>query len=183
MAKSKGRKIFGILLILSYVSVPLCAQNERFLEDYLERLENAKKYTLLVAEMMPEEDFNYKATEESLSFAEHLMHIGWAMDWHSQSLMGGRAARDWETDTELKVADKTKAEMIEKIGQTFDRTIVFLQNFDLEALDAHLDYFGLERSKRQVMLLLADHITHHRAQMLVYLRLKGIKPPRYVLYQ
>nr|WP_262481137.1 DinB family protein [Algibacter pectinivorans] len=46
-----------------------------------------------------------------------------------------------------------------------------------------MDYFGADRTKRQILLLLADHITHHRGQMLVYMRLKGIKPPRYVLYQ
>lgn len=36
------------------------------------------------------------------------MHIGWAMDWHSQSLMGRREARDWNADTELKVDHKSK---------------------------------------------------------------------------
>ena len=39
---------------------------------------------------------------------EHLMHICWAMDWHSQTLLGGRKPRDWETDTELKVDLKSK---------------------------------------------------------------------------
>ena len=73
--------------------------------------------------------------------------------------------------------------MIDKIDQTFDKTIEFILNFDIKRLDERLDYFGSDRTKRQVMLLLADHITHHRGQMLVYMRLNGLKPPRYVLYQ
>ncbi len=111
------------------------------------------------------------------------MHIAWAMDWHSQSLMGGREARDWNTDTELKVDNKSKEEMIAAIDRTFDITLAFIKSFDVHKLEDRLDYFGSDRTKRQVLLLLADHITHHRGQMLVYMRLNGLKPPRYVLYQ
>ena len=172
-----------VLLVLSLISSPLLAQDHIFIKEYLERLENSKKYLILVAETMPEEKYNFKATPESMSFAENLMHIAWAMDWHSESLMGGRNARDWNTDTELKVGSKSKKEMIAAINTTFDKTIDFISKFDLNKLDERLDYFGLDRTKRQVLLLLADHITHHRAQMLVYMRLNGLKPPRYVLYQ
>jgi uncharacterized damage-inducible protein DinB len=132
---------------------------------------------------MPEEKYNFKATSESMSFAENLMHIAWAMDWHSQSLLGGREARDWDTDTELKVDTKSKEEMIAVVNNTFDETMAFIKQFEVNRLDEELDYFGLKRTKRQILLVLADHITHHRGQMLVYMRLNGLKPPRYVLYQ
>jgi len=143
--------IVTTLLMLFSCASPMLAQEEVFIEQYLERFENSREYLLLVAETMPEDKYGFKATPESMTFAENLMHIGWAMDWHSESLMGGRDARDWNTDT--------------------------------SQLDDELDYFGLKRTKRQVLLLLADHITHHRGQMLVYMRLNGLKPPRYVLFQ
>ncbi|MEX0288498.1 MAG: DinB family protein [Flavobacteriaceae bacterium] len=183
MTKNRPLFILTSLLLLSSFTPFLFAQEDDFISEYLERLENSKKYLMLVAEMMPEDQYDFKATPESLSFSENLMHIGWAMDWHSQSLMGGREARDWNTDTELKVADKSKQEMMTKIDETFDKTMTFIANFEIDRLDERLDYFGSDRTKRQVLLLLADHITHHRAQMLVYLRLNGLKPPRYVLYQ
>jgi uncharacterized damage-inducible protein DinB len=118
-----------------------------------------------------------------MSFAENLMHIAWAMDWHSQTLLGGRKARDWNTDTELKAGNKSKKEMIATIDKTFDETIKLIAEFDTTTFNDSLDYLGLNRTKRQILLLLADHITHHRGQMLVYMRLNGLKPPRYVLYQ
>ena len=179
------KRIALLVSIISFssFSLPLAAQESDFIKEYLERLENSRKYLILVAETMPEDKYGFKATPESLSFEENLMHIAWAMDWHSQSLMGGREARDWNTDSELKVDSKSKEEMITTIDRTFDLTIEFIQNFDLNNLEDRLDYFGLNRTKRQVLLLLADHITHHRAQMLVYMRLNGIKPPRYVLFQ
>ncbi|MFC4634419.1 DinB family protein [Dokdonia ponticola] len=175
--------ILSTLFLLSASTSSLIAQDHRFVEDFVERLENSKKYILLVAETMPEDSYSYKATPESLSFAENLLHIGYALDWHSQSLLGGRASREWKTDTVFKVADKSKEDMIALIDQTFDQAMQLIKEFDTAQLNDELDYFGLNRSKRQIFLLLADHITHHRAQMLVYMRLNGLVPPRYVLFQ
>lgn len=183
MRNIKQLLILTSIMILSSFGQPIFAQENDFIKEYLERLEKSKEYLILVAETMPEDKYEFKATPESMSFAENLMHISWAMDWHSQSLIGGREARDWNTDTELKVDKKTKQEMIDKIDETFNKTIEFISNFDINRLDERLDYFGADRTKRQILLLLADHITHHRGQMLVYMRLNGLKPPRYVLYQ
>ena len=177
-------KIFLILtLIISSFSTNVIAQQSDFIKDYLERLENSKQYLLLLAEEMPEDKYDFKSTPESMSFEEHLMHIGWAMDWHSQTLLGDRKPRDWETDTELKVDLKSKSEMILTIDKTFELTTKLITEFDTLKLNDRINYLGLERTKRQILLLLSDHITHHRGQMIVYLRLNGISPPRYVLHQ
>ncbi len=172
-----------VLTLIGFGMTSVFSQSTTFIPEYLERLENSRKYLLLVAETMPEEFYEFKATPDSKSFAENLMHIGWAMDWHSQSLLGGRDARNWQTDTELRVAEKSKAEMITTINSTFDETMKLIAGFEIEKLDDKLDYFGLSRTKRQILMLLADHITHHRAQMIVSMRLKGLVPPRYVLFQ
>ncbi|MEM5566817.1 DinB family protein [Psychroserpens sp. AS72] len=179
----KQSSILTTLILFSLVTSPLLAQQDKFIEDYLERFENSRAYLILVAETMPEDKYNFKATPESLSFAENLMHIGFAVDWHSQSLLGGRESRVWKTDTIYKVANKSKKEMIATINKTFDEAKTLIKQFDPKQFDDELDYFGLNRSKRQIFLLLADHITHHRGQMLVYMRLNGLVPPRYVLFQ
>jgi uncharacterized damage-inducible protein DinB len=169
-------------LLLALPETPLFAQEDTYIKEYLERLETSREYLILIAESMPEDKYDFKATVESMTFAENLMHISWAMDWHSLTLMGKRDARDWDTDTELKVDNKSKKEMIATTEKTFDTTKKFVANFDINRLGERLDYFGANRTKRQILMLLADHITHHRAQMLVYMRLNGLVPPRYVLY-
>lgn len=179
----KNILMLTILTLFGIITSPLFAQQDSFIMDYLERLENSRKYLILVAETMPEDKYGFKASPKSLTFAENLMHIGYAVDWHSQSLLGGRASREWKTDTIFKVADKSKAAMIAIIDQTFDEAIILIEKFDPTQFDEELDYFGLNRTKRQIFLLLADHITHHRGQMLVYMRLNGLVPPRYVLFQ
>lgn len=179
----RSLSIFLFFLICYSMQSPLLAQEEVFIKDYLERLENSQKYLLAVAELMPETQYSFKASTTSLSFAEHLMHIGYAMDWHSQSLLGGRSPRNWDTDTRFKVANRSKKELIRIIDETFEAAIGLIKQFDTSQLQDQLDYFGLQRTKRQIFMLLADHITHHRGQMVVYLRLKEQVPPRYVLFQ
>ena len=179
------KKTFIVTLTFFFCNllIPISAQENIFIQDYLERLENSQKYLILLAETMPEDKYNYKASSESLTFAENLMHIGFAIDWHSQSLLGGRKSRVWKTDTIYKVANKSKKEMIQIINNTFKEAKNLIKKFDANKLNDTLDYFGLKRSKRQIFLLLSDHITHHRGQMLVYMRLNGLVPPRYVLFQ
>mgnify|MGYP001819170475 CR=1 FL=1 len=175
--------ILTTLILFGTNESDLIAQQDHFIKDYLERWENSRKYLLLVAESMPEDTYDFKATPESLSFAENLMHIGFAIDWHTQSLLGGRPYRDYKTDTVYKVSTKSKKEMITIVNKTFDESIILIKQFDPENFDDELDYFGLKRTKRQIFLLLADHVTHHRGQMLVTMRLNGLVPPRYVLFQ
>ena len=179
----KNMLILAAILILSSVTSPILAQDDVFIKDYLERLENSRRYLILLAENMPEDKYAFKATPESKTFAENLMHIGYALDWHSQSLLGGRDSRDWRTDTTFVAADKSKKEMIARIDKTFDEAIKLMVTFDTMQFDDRLDYLGLNRTKRQIFLLLADHISHHRGQMIVYMRLNGLTPPRYVLFQ
>lgn len=171
--------VFFVLLILN----PVNAQESVFVSDFIERLENSQKYVEQVAELMPAEKYQFRASEESLSFAQNLMHIGFALNWHSKTLIGDIKTPTWQEDTVYKTKGKSKKEMIAIVNATFKEAISVLKQLDSNELENRLDYFGLDRSKRQICLLLADHITHHRAQMIVYLRLNGITPPRYVLYQ
>lgn len=171
------------IILFSSAKLPLLAQEDSFIKDYVERLENSRKYLLLVAETMPEDKYAFKGTIEEKTFAENLMHIGYAIDWHSQSLLGGREPRDWRTDTTFLVNNKSKEEMIVTVDRTFDETIKLIKEFEIAHFDDRLDYFGLNRTKRQIFLLLADHITHHRGQMLVYMRLNGLIPSKYIEFQ
>lgn len=175
--------ILTTIILFSSVKSPLSAQQDNFINDYLERWENSRKYLILVAETMPEDKYNFKATPEEKTFAENLMHIGLAIDWHCQSLIGGRKSRDNRTDTTFQVDNKSKREMIATIDKTFGEAINLIKQFDATHFDDRLDYFGLNRTKRQIFLLLSDHVTHHRGQMLVYMRLNGLVPPIYIEFQ
>ena len=47
---------------------------------------------------------------------------------------------------------------------------------------AEVNFFvsDVPMNKKNIFQLLLDHITHHRSQLVLNLRLCGIKPPRYI---
>lgn len=162
------------------VNLSTFAQKDNFLKEYLERWEQSRIYLLAVAESMPDSNYNFKPTPVEMSFAEQLMHIALAMDWQTQTLIRGKKQHPKEY---FSVNSKTKNEMIDVVKKTFNETTEVIKDFDPINYEVKLNYVGLTRTKRQIFLLLADHVTHHRAQMLVYMRLKGVEPPKYVTFQ
>ncbi|MFT4698095.1 MAG: hypothetical protein ACI9SJ_001231 [Flavobacteriaceae bacterium] len=57
------------IVLFSSVTTPLFAQENSFIKDYLERLENSRNYLILVAETMPEDTYDFRASPESMTFA------------------------------------------------------------------------------------------------------------------
>jgi len=177
---NKLTKILLTATLVCIINLPALAQKDNYLKEYLERWEHSRIYLIAVAESMPENSYDYKPTPVEKTFAEQLMHIAVAMDWHAQTLIAGKQQNSEEY---FSVKNKTKKEMIDIVNKTFVEATQVIKEFDPANYEGKVDYFGLKRTKRQIFLLLADHVTHHRAQMLVYLRLKGVEPPKYVSFQ
>ncbi len=74
MKNIKHLLILTSIMIFSSFIRPTFGQENDFIKEYLERLEKSKKYLILVAETMPEDKYEFKATTESTFFMENLMH-------------------------------------------------------------------------------------------------------------
>ncbi|MDO1445469.1 DinB family protein [Rhodocytophaga aerolata] len=171
----------GFLLLLVTNSHTLFAQTDSFLRDFAERWETSRQYMLTVAEAMPESAYTFKPTPEEMTFAQQLMHIAVIIDWHAFSKADGQEYKPrWD---EFKAEGRSKKELLDIVNREFARTTTLLASFDPAKLDETGSYDKFTRTRRQFLLLLADHVTHHRAQLLVYLRLKGITPPKYWEFQ
>ncbi|ARV11785.1 DinB family protein [Gilvibacter sp. SZ-19] len=138
---------------------------------FLEKWENAKNYTLELAEAMPEDAFGFKPSERQMSFKEQLIHIKANMDWLSTTYFKG---------TEPKAVTDTKANIIKSLEASFDGVAAAVAATDPETFAETVDFFAGPKSKLQILNLLQDHLTHHRGQLIVYLNLKQVAPPRYV---
>jgi len=156
-------------------------QEDPLLRDFLQRWESSKEYMVAVAEAMPEEAYGFRPIAEEMTFKEQLMHIAVVVEWHTFSRFGGLDT-PFRSD-EFRSEGRTKEEIIGVLEQEFDKAAEFIRTFDSGRLDETNTYAQFTRSRRQFLLLLADHVTHHRGQLLVYLRLKGIKPPNYIQFQ
>ena len=78
-----------------------------------------------------------------------------------------------------KIDPKTKEEIIQQLTISFDKVTEIIKTICEEDLTTEVDFFAGPKSKLQILNLLQDHVTHHRGQLIVYLNLNNIKPPKY----
>ena len=165
-----------IMLLLCGLALghSLTGQSEH-LEDLRAKWKNACAYTLEIAELMPAEQYTYQPTEEQMTFSEQLIHIMRNMTWLCNSHLG---AEPFSGD--LKKESYTKEEVVALFKEVTTYTQKTLDQLQWETLSEPVSFFTDQvQRKGQVVHLLHDHHTHHRGQLLIYLRLNDIQPPRY----
>ena len=147
-----------------------------FLDAAIIKLQHSKEYTLKVANLMPEEKYTFKPVPEEMSFGEQLLHIAGNLGWLTSSYI--TSSKSPLTKEATKV--QKKEEIIAVLNKTYEYAIDALKLFEASHLADTVSFFAGTKTKLQMINLISDHQTHHRAQMIVYLRLNGIKPPDYV---
>ena len=150
------------------------SQNET-MDAFLEKWQNSKTYLLDLAKAMPEENYSFKPTEREMSFGEQLLHIKGNMDWLSTSYFTSEKFDKKKDETVY-----SKEEIISMLEKSFDNVYEVIKNTNPKKLKDKVDFFAGPKTKFQILNLLQDHVTHHRGQLIVYLNLKGITPPKYV---
>lgn len=167
------KKIFVFSLFIFLISSNMNAQND-VISAFLLKWENSKNYLLEMAEAMPEENFQFKPTERQMSFQEQLLHIRGNMVWLSEKYFVDETFKKSE-----KIDPKTKEEVIKELTIAFNNVTEIIKNVSLDELTVQVDFFAGSKSKLQILNLIQDHVTHHRGQLIVYLNLNNINPPKY----
>ena len=165
-----------LLLSFGVSLLPLPAMGQ-MQSDWQAKWANARDYTLAVADAMPASDYSFAPVPgETMTFGEQLLHLARNVEWLSaQKLHGGSLA----AKPDVSPGDKAAVRAV--LAKAFDSGADALGRLGYGDLDVEVDWFTGERlTKRRVGLLLFDHVTHHRAQAIVYLRLRGVTPPKYV---
>lgn len=126
-------------------------------------LKNSRVYTLAVAEAMPENLYGFKPTEEAWNFNELINHIAYGIEWWHANYIKKTEAK-WNPPA----AKSTKKETTKFLQQCFDDLAETLRDEKLSNETIH----GLWAT--------LDHITHHRGQAVLHLRMNKIVPPEYV---
>ncbi|WP_420571389.1 DinB family protein [Kordia sp.] len=162
-----------ILLVVIF-TVTIAKAQDTPISAFLEKWENSKNYLVEMAEAMPEDKYDYKPTERQKTFREQLLHIKGNMDWLSTTYFSKEKKKNDE-----KASYTTKAEIVAAIKEAFDNTSAIIKKASSEELKEVVDFFAGPKTKLQILNLLQDHVTHHRGQIIVYLNLNDVKPPRY----
>lgn len=167
-----------ILIVFFVVLTQIQAQSEKVIESHFQKMTNARAYTLDVAKFMPDSLYSFKPVEGEMSFRDQLIHISQNLYWLSSTYLAEKPNPFLETKEQLLLLDK-KAVM-ELVHKAYDYAILCISKLDSNTLSKELKFFAGNKSKYQFLNLIEDHQTHHRAQLIVYLRLNGIKPPGYI---
>lgn len=167
-----------LLFILTSISFVSHAQSSSYLQEMQARLENSRKYTLQVAQAMPEDLYAYKPADDEMDFRSQLLHIAQNISWLTSTHLTTQP--NPITGTMLKNTGQSKADVETIVTMAFDYAIDAVRHFDAANLEEKVTFFAGPLSKRQIIQLINDHQAHHRGQIVVYLRIKGIKPPAYI---
>jgi uncharacterized damage-inducible protein DinB len=159
---------FGALIMCS----PVQAQLNR--EEFLTKWENSKEYTLEIVDKMPEDKLDFRFDEESRTFKEQIVHLAGAIVSLGQGFLEGEEP-GFETDIERT----NKDELREFVANSFDYGRSIFENLSEEQMDERIDTFAGNITRRQMVGLISDHVTHHRGGAIAYLRANGIVPPQY----
>ena len=150
------------------------AEAQEWKNEFLGTWKRAAEYSVELAEIMPEEKYDYTPSENVRSFRGQLEHI-----IQNLYMLNGRFVLDDFQRVQI-AEDASKEEVIKAMKTSFEYVYSTLLNMDEEQLEGKIKFFtGDEFSRRHIFELMRDHMTHHRGQLIIYLRMNNLEPPRY----
>lgn len=155
----------------------MTAQQDNSKDAFLEKWQNSRDYLIAMAEAMPEENYSFKPTERQMDFSNQLLHIRGNMLWLGNTYFTDNTFDRGSLDENIP---KGKEAIIKALKKSFDEVYAFAKAYPEEKLSEPVEFFAGPKSHYQILNLLQDHVTHHRGQLIVYLNLNEIQPPRFV---
>ena len=190
---------------LALISSKIPTENP-IVDNLIKRWKKSKAYTMAVLDAMPEDNIEYAPSEEQMSFIQHFMHLGLINNFYIGILIDSKTYKDFnaliaakflierpdqinlfQPDHLEKRDSKTNKALVSKyIVDTFDYVISSLDKVSDEMLvegeNKEKPDFLSGHSNLDLILRGENHTTHHRAQAISYLRMNGIRPPKYTPY-
>ena len=167
-----------ILLVVGMGSVRVSAAACGAIEAVRQHWDRTRDLLMLIIEAIPEDKYDFKPVPEVRSFREMLHHMVTDTQTHI-GYVAGRSREESEKFSEKYKDAKTRAELLQGLKESFDYgTKVFADLKEQNADDMVTEMRG-ERVTRFLAALdaFADPMDHY-GNIVVYLRLNGIVPPR-----
>lgn len=156
---------------------------EELLINFSKSWKRSKTYLLEISEAMPAKDYNFRPVPEIRTFAEQILHLSSSI-YDFSALIKGEKNPVLQTVFDAK--GKSKSQIVEILNQALNYATSAIEDVTEQGSRQTIQWGGrlYENSTEMpifgVIRVLHDHTTHHRGQLVVYLRLKGIEPPTYV---
>lgn len=158
--------------------------------EFMASLEEAKSYTIELAELMPADKYTFKPHDSVRSFGEQLAHMAMSSKFLTDIFIKGEPMPAPEMFAKIAQMEKEMGADKEKCIAALNETMKYVketyEGMSKEQLNetfkVPFDPNQPEFSKKKGFDFIKDHMIHHRGQALVALRMQDIKAPRYRLY-
>jgi uncharacterized damage-inducible protein DinB len=164
------KKLIAILVLVAGASI--LTADDNFLPLLTKHVKTSGEFTVAVAEQMPDADYSYKLTPPQMSFAEQIAHIASSNNYFCATLAGDKP------DTG-KPASMGKADVIAFLKKSNGYCLQVVSKATPAQLAKTYKSEEGQMTGTELITILLDHTTHHRAQAEMYLRSKGITPTQY----
>jgi uncharacterized damage-inducible protein DinB len=142
----------------------------------------ARDYTKEYLDAMPEDGIGLKPTPDIRSFAEQMLHLANANYAFLSGISGKENPMQGKNLEKMEELTKSKAALTKAVMDSYDFAIGAIKSLTEAKLNEKAELFRLSRPRHAFLAAAFEHQTHHRGQTTIYLRLKGITPPREKLF-
>lgn len=164
------------LLLLLFLG--LSSQAQITPKDFLDKWDRMEAYLIEMSESMPDSLYSFKPVDEIFTFDQQLHHIVNHLNVIDKNYLLSRQTGNSRIDY-VSISKLERIAQLQSVFQDVRETLYLLHPDDMTQMQ-DFKPSGKMLSKSDFLYLLLHHTTHHAGQMVVYLRLNGIKPPRYV---
>ncbi|HWD88780.1 MAG TPA: DinB family protein [Mucilaginibacter sp.] len=142
--------------------------------------QRAKTYTKAYLDAMPEDGYSFKPTPEMRTFAAQMLHLADG-NYFFASSASGKPSTFGQKSVE-KTVSPNKAATTQAVMDSYDFVISCIQGMTDAQFSQMGESEGHKVTKGIILLKAFEHQTHHRGQVVAYLRLKGVTPPPEALF-
>lgn len=144
---------------------------------FINRWETFYKGLGKLAELMDEKDYDFKPTPEIFSFKELLFHIINSEVSFTDMIQNGTWTRNKYPAENYKI----KQDIVDLLKKVHSQSLKIIQEMTDDQMKKVIKTpWGVELTAIGLLWGMRDHMIHHRGQLFIYVRLKGIKPPPFV---
>lgn len=170
-------KRFLLLVVFLFLFIPIEGNSQSFFQDeYPKVWERAANYSMSVAEAMPEDLYDIKVHPEGMSFKEQQLHIVANISFLTQ-LISDEKRTFYEREN---INGLSKEEVLGILETAFSYVAVLIGSMEPDEVSKRIEFNNESISKKNIFYLLRDHMTHHRGQSVIYLRIENIDIPKYI---
>lgn len=173
-----NRWLTGCFLTCAMAAMCYAQDTHAFVDLLVKHWQTSKTFTLAVVNEMPDGQYTFKASPAEMSFGEMANQVAEANMHYCAAAFSAPPSQGMSNE-EKNAKDYSKATVVKRLSDSFD--------FCLEGMQKMTDGDLLKMRGKAPRQMTAyeflwgafTHVAHHRGQLEVYLRVKGIKPPDY----